>query len=258
MTAVEKARKLFPRGLYQPAGSFRFSADALLLGAFLNPEKGEERLLDLGAGCGIVAFMMLLRHRCLSAAGLDIQQELLEAAAANAENLGLGDRFKAIRADVFDESSLPENEFDIVLTNPPYKNPKQGRLPASVARRRALFEEQGGLAAFAKAAAVALKPAGRAGFILPASRLSDISKACAAAELAVSRIRPIHPRSNEPASLVLVEAAKGRKADANLLPPLIMHGENGEKNTLTREAMAFCPELKCNSGKDLSTPEHMP
>lgn len=246
--AVGKARGFFPRGLLQPAGSFRFSADALLLGAFLYPGDGDERLLDLGTGCGVIALMMLLRHERLFAAGLDVQGELLEAAMLNAKNLGVGDRFEAIEANVFENDNLPKDSFDIVLANPPYRNPKQGRLPASASRHKALFEEENGLEAFIKAAATALKPKGQFGIIFPAARLDDIFKACNTENLTVARVQPIQPRLAAPPSLVLVEAAKGQKAAAKLMPPLIMHEGGKDKTILTKEILTFCPELNCNSG----------
>ena len=40
-------------------------------------------------------------------------------------------------------------------------------------------------------------------------------------------ILPIHPRAGEPAHRVLLRAAKGSRAPARLLPPLVLHGAAG-------------------------------
>lgn len=94
------ARTRFPRGLVQPATGYRFSLDALLLASFARPRG--RRGIDLGCGCGAVALALLLR--CLEGAfsvrGVDLNPEMVEAARANAQLLGLADRFTAGIGDV--------------------------------------------------------------------------------------------------------------------------------------------------------------
>lgn len=92
--AILQARALFPRGLTQPEGSFRFSMDALLLAAFagkgLTGREGKTRdvgeiapdarampghgkplaFADLGAGCGVVGLALLLAHPVPMGTGL--------------------------------------------------------------------------------------------------------------------------------------------------------------------------------------------
>ena len=122
-TQQELARAFFPRGLLQPPESFRFSADALLLAAFLSPArafaiKGTRRndacsintamppsarpasLLDIGTGCGVVALAMLRRFPDLTCTGVDIQLPLVLAAQENAARLGFTGRFTALHADI--------------------------------------------------------------------------------------------------------------------------------------------------------------
>lgn len=95
----EQARSRFPSGLYQPPGSFRFSADALLLACFPELAPGM-RALDLGTGCGVAAFSLFFRMPDLYVTGVEMQPELILAAARNACSLGFGDRFIAILRDL--------------------------------------------------------------------------------------------------------------------------------------------------------------
>ena len=110
--AAAARRALFPRGLAQPAGGFRFGADTLLLSAFAAsslpsaPARGAKPLtgLDLGTGCGAASLgLLLLRPDLdLTLLGLDSGPEMVDAAGENARALGLDGRFRAELADVQD------------------------------------------------------------------------------------------------------------------------------------------------------------
>ncbi|MDR2893708.1 MAG: methyltransferase [Deltaproteobacteria bacterium] len=132
MLEHQKARDFFPRGLSQPPGSFRFSADALLLAAFaarlagelaagpvdrlsagkatgegygqaagLPPiDSGGRALLDLGCGCGVVGLGFMLLRPEYTALGLDLQPELILAARQNAALLGLEAGYRAREVDL--------------------------------------------------------------------------------------------------------------------------------------------------------------
>lgn len=93
------ARARFPRGLHQPAGSFRFSADALLLASFAGGTAARS-FADLGTGCGVVGLALLLGSSRLSGVGIEQDAALVNAARANAHRLGLSTRFTVHHADL--------------------------------------------------------------------------------------------------------------------------------------------------------------
>ena len=78
---------------------------------------GKCRILDLGTGTGAIALALLQEVRKAEAVGVDISQDALETATANARKLGLGDRFSARRGWWFENV---EGEFDVIVSNPPY------------------------------------------------------------------------------------------------------------------------------------------
>ena len=270
---IAMVRELFPRGLFQPEGSFRFSIDALLLARFCRPGN-KRRILDLGCGCGVVGLSVLLASEKAEVTGVDIQPALVDAARKNAESLGLSGHYTALCADMgelFTEPALPEARpeahpevrperggpgvsgppfspsrpaiYDLALANPPYRRLTQGRLPQEESRRLALFGDENTLALFCDAAARALKTRGCFCVIMDASRLADLALALGNARLGMRKILPVYPKEGEPACLVLVEAQKNCANDSVLLPGLVLYGAAG----LTAEALAFCPELACNS-----------
>jgi tRNA1(Val) A37 N6-methylase TrmN6 len=248
----------FPRGLIQPEGCFRFSADALLLAAFAAPGRNDALIADLGSGCGVVAFAVLLRHPQLRAIGFEREPVLVAAARGNASMLGLAERFSCIVGDLASVAPCPDRPglatplscgtdyaagtFDIVLANPPYHTCGCGREPILGLRRRALFDADP-LGIFCRAAFRLLRNKGRFYCVFPAARLTEISLALSAAGLGARRLRPVFPKEHAHASLVLLEARKNTRSDIRMEPPLVLHQGAGSGVRHTETALAFCPEL---------------
>ena len=231
---LEEARTMeerFPAGLEQPAGSFRFSSDVLLLADFALECALPEKALfaDLGTGCGVVALAALRRRLQWKGAGLEIQPELAAAAERNAAGLGLERRFRVVSGDVTDPSALrrlrtafedglrPERSesvvplFDAVFCNPPWRREGAGRLPPSDMRRTALFGTEGTFPAFFSAADAVLKSGGRLVVVSGADRTADVLSALPS-RLNPEHMRFVFTRRDAPAAFVLLEARKNGRA----------------------------------------------
>lgn len=224
--AVAAARAFFPRGLAQPARGFRFAVDALLLADFAGL-RGVARVADLGCGCGVVGLALLLRapDGPVKLTGLDNNPEMLACASENAARLGLGPRCRAMLADVATVRGHPElapESVDLVVCNPPYRQPGTGRRCPDPGRDAARFEAGATTADFARAAAYLLKNRRRACFIGLAERLDALLADLAAARLAPKRLRLVHPRAGAPARLVLAEAMKNGGPGLAVEPPLFL------------------------------------
>lgn len=257
---IALAREYFPRGLAQPEQSFRFSMDALLLAAYaarLRP--GWRRLADLGCGVGPVAFGLLLLDGAAggsntdrTALGLELQDELLEAARLNAARLGFESVFKAERADFM--SYAPggaAGTFDLVTANPPYRRIGEGRLPPSALRRAALFGGAELLASFVRAGRSLLAEGGVFCLVFPFRRLGELEALLASEGLSVFDALPVQARAEGEPGLVLAAArAEGGEYKARggqVQNPLILYeGASGGRERLTGEALSFCRFLACN------------
>lgn len=75
------------------------------------------RILDLGTGTGAIALALLKQVSQATALGVDISEDALATAAANAETEGLGSRFETCRSDWF---SAVQKKFHAIVANPPY------------------------------------------------------------------------------------------------------------------------------------------
>jgi tRNA1(Val) A37 N6-methylase TrmN6 len=234
----------FPCGLVQPEGSFRFSADALLLAAFA-PGEDVRRAADLGTGCGVVAFGLALRFPALACTGIDKESVLIATARANAQALGLGQRVAFAQGDLADKALLARlghESCELVSANPPYRVSGTGRRISSGIRRKALEAPRNALADFTRAAGFLLRHHGRFACVLPPARLGDVFAALRSARLEPRRLRCVHPRSGAKAGLVLVEARKNARPDLAIETPLILHSSAGGEK-FSPEALAFCPWL---------------
>lgn len=249
--SIDDARRLFPRGLRQPPEGFRFGADALLLASFAAALPGE-RVLDLGTGCGPAGLGLLLARNdaATTVLGLDKDPAMTEAANANAASLGFAARFAANRCDVRDIRDaplVPAQGFDLALANPPYRDPGSGRRAATPTRDAARFTTDGGLPAFAAAAAYALRTGGALALVHLAERLAHIVTTLGAAGLEVKRLLPVAARREAPARQILLLARRGGKPGLRLDPPLALYEGTGEATRLTEAALLFCPFLACNA-----------
>ena len=83
-----------------------------------------------------------------------------------------------------------------------------------------------------------LAPGGRAAFVYPAARLPLLLAAADGAGLRPLRARFVHPRAEEPANRVLVEAVKGARGPLVVEPPLVLRDAAG----YTREAARILGE----------------
>ena len=251
-TSPLAARGAFPRGLAQPETGFRFGSDALLLASFAAGLPGT-RVLDCGTGCGPAGLGLLLARNdaATTVLGLDKEPAMVAAARENAARLGLADRFIvrecdlcAIRQDV----SIAAESFDLVLANPPYRHPASGRRPTDAGRDAARFETGGGLAAFAAAAAYAVKNQGLLACIFLAERLAHVVTTLAANRLEIKRLQPVAARAEAPANQLLILARKNGRPGLCLEAPLVLYEGHGEATRLTQAALSFSPFLACNAG----------
>ncbi|MDR3175187.1 MAG: methyltransferase [Desulfovibrio sp.] len=248
--SATEARALFPRGLMQAENAFRFSCEPLLLAAFAHLKSGG-RLLDLGTGCGAAALAALCLEPSLRAVGVEIQAESAQAAEYNAAALGFADAFRVINADL-GEAGLFEriaaHSFDLALANPPYRQPEKGRLPKSLSRRIALFEESGGLDIFCRTAYKSLTDSGRFSILYPAARSDELAGALERTGLVPLRKLFLRARPEKEAGLVLTEAgiAGNTRENGPREDTLVLHAAKGG---FSPEALAFCPFLACNAGQ---------
>jgi len=227
----------FHRGrfhLLQPADKgHRAGLDAMLLAAAV-PGTFSGLLADLGSGAGAAG--LAVASRCPASQILLVERsaEMVDCALqsiALTQNANLAGRISVLQADVEATgrarvaAGLDDNRFNFVIMNPPFNGPRDRPSPDSL-RRDAHVMTDGLLEAWIRtAAAIATANAGFA-IIARAESLGDILAACSG-RFGAAEIRPIHPRPNAAAIRVVVRARKGARGMLKLMPPLMLHAEEG-------------------------------
>jgi tRNA1Val (adenine37-N6)-methyltransferase len=221
----------------QPRHGYRFSIDSLLLGRFVRMRKGA-RLLELGAGCGVISLILAALWHPREVVALEIQSDLAALAQRNATLNQLA-TIKVIHADLRTHrvAGLTPASFDLVVANPPYRALRTGRESPNPARRLARGESNATLAQFVEAAKRYAASAGKVAFVFDASRTAELLRCLSAQALEPKRIRFVHARANAAATTILVEARKGGGIETLIEPPLVLYDRPGIYSDEARELM---------------------
>lgn len=185
-----------PLALSQPRAGYRYSVDALLLAAFAL-ELAPQRWLDIGTGCGVVAFYL---GRCLpNARGVAVERQgaLMQHARLNLAGLPV----LPILGDVRHFPWRPAS-FDTVVCNPPYYLPGHGKVkkdPVAAMARHAFY---GTVEDFAAASCAALQPDGRFCGVLPADVFARLQPRFTAQGWHIEQILSVSPFVGTAANLI--------------------------------------------------------
>lgn len=207
--------------LFQKREAYRFSIDPILLANFVRLKK-HERILDIGTGCGIIPLYMSARYPDSTFTGIEIQKELFDLAVKNLRANG-AQNVRFLRGDVRTAAGELDAPFHVIVSNPPYVKKDTGRMSPQQSRRVARSEVLLSLESLCAAASSLLYTKGRLYLIYPAQRLADLVAMARAHALEPRRLRLIHPRSSEPANLLLIECLKGGGAELTVEKPLCIY-----------------------------------
>lgn len=216
----------------EPLGAFtitvdeahRFGTDALLLAHFAAP-RGNERVCDLGTGCGILPLLFMQqatppRH----VTGLELQPTAVALFARSVEKNGLEKLVTAQQADLRDLDALPVAAFDRVTCNPPYFPKDSGQTSRTEAAQLARHEGVGcTLGEVTRAAARLLRYGGTFCLCHRPERLADVVTALREAGLEPKKLCLVQNSADKAPWLLLCEAKKGGKAGLTVLPNLVLY-----------------------------------
>jgi len=226
----------------QPTAGYRAGIDAVLLAAAAPLRAGRrQRVLDVGAGVGVVGLSVARRAERATVTLVEKEPALAELARRNIERNGLAERARVVVADVSRrledlEALAGEAEsFDHVLANPPYNPEGAGTVSAEALRAAANVMPGGNLARWARFMAAMARPGGTATMIHRADAVGEVLTAFAGRFGGIV-VFPLYPRAGKSAIRVLVQGVKGSGAPLELRPGLVLH-EAGNRFTPLAEAI---------------------
>ncbi len=224
--------------LLQPKSGHRAGLDAVVLAASVEVA-GPAKVLDAGAGSGIVGLALAARVPEISVTGVEIEPELASLANENALRNGLADRVRVVCADLtalhaaLEAHGLARESFDIIVSNPPYLEAAASRASPFPLQARASTMPEAGLDRWARCFATLARADAMLTLIHRADQLKVILDALDG-RFGGLQIWPLHPRTGEAAHRLLIRGHKGSRAPMQLLPGLVLH----------RAAGTFAPEVE--------------
>jgi len=216
--------------IYQSRTGYRFSVDALLLYDFVNLQK-VNGIADLGSGSGIVGILLAKKYPDAEVALFEVQNNLAMLAEKNIVLNSLEDRVKVIKADIREIKNVGASpialSFDLVVSNPPFRILKSGRISTEEERAIARHEIKLKLHELVNAASYLLKAKGRFCIVYHPQRLSELMELLKKKDLEPKRLRFVYSHFLSEAKMVLLESVKGGRMGMKVDKPLYIYKEDG-------------------------------
>ncbi len=213
--------------LYQNRKGYRFSVDALLLYSFVNV-KNAGNIIDLGAGSGVIGLLLAKKYTGAKVLLLELQESLFRLAERNIGINNLQENVHAILSDIKDvRQVVAPQSYDVIVSNPPFRKPKSGRISAGEEKAIARHEMRLNLDDLADAASYLLKARGRFFMIFHPERILEVADALRLKRLEPKRIRFVYNDAGAESRIVMIEAVKGGSAGLKIDNPLYIYDKNG-------------------------------
>ncbi|RTY91372.1 tRNA1(Val) (adenine(37)-N6)-methyltransferase [Flavobacterium sp. GT3R68] len=100
--------------------AMKIGTDGVLLGAWTPLENNPNSILDIGTGTGLIALMLAQRSFAEQIDALEIDEDAYEQAVDNFEKSPWNDRLFCFHAGLDEFVEEPEDEYDLIVSNPPF------------------------------------------------------------------------------------------------------------------------------------------
>ncbi len=212
--------------LIQKKKGFRFGTDAVLLAHFAK-DIVSDRTLDLCTGSGIVPILLSHKSKAKEICGVEIQQEVFDAAKRSVEANGLSGKVSLYLEDLKNCTDIfPKRSFSLVTCNPPYIAGGSGIKCPDNSKFIARHEVMCTLDDVVRAAETMLKDGGHFCMVHRPSRLADVIEAMRKYHIEPKRLRFVHPHINDEPALFLIDGLRRGGNELRVLPPLILYDKD--------------------------------
>lgn len=204
-----------------------FGTDAVLLSNFAKAKKSD-KAVDLGTGCGIIAFLMLRDGNCQTSYGVDISREAIELAKKTKEEYNFVN-FTPVLSDLNDlKGKVPFGCNTLVTCNPPYKAPGAGLKNPDSVKSVARHEVECTLEDIIAVGAKLLQTGGRLCMCQRPERLAELMAIMRTYKVEPKRLRLVCKCAGQSPWLVLVEGRRCGNTGLTIEPTLYV--EDGKGN----------------------------
>ncbi len=189
----------------------KVGTDGVLLGAWAGLRPADRRILDIGAGTGLIALMMAQRAPEARITGVDVED--VAQARENAAASPWGGRVAFEQCPV--QEFAPDERFDLIVSNPPFfvdslTCPDEGRTTARHAVRLPFDQLRDAVVRL-------LAGGGRFAVILPTDEARRFTAVCRGF-LALTRCTGVRTTPRRPVKRMLMEFAREKDCAASPAP----------------------------------------
>ena len=225
----------------QISSAHGFGTDAVLLADFANPKRND-KIFDLGTGCGIIPMLFFRDNKGASITGVELQRQGYLQAVESVKKSNAGKTVTIINHDLRELNSvLTHGSADVVTMNPPYKAPNTGIISSEKSAEIARHETECTLEDICKCASHLLNFGGKLCLCNRPERLCDTITAMKNNNIEPKRLRFVVKNAESKPWLFLIEGKKGSKPFLDVKNSLIMYDGNGE---LSQEVLKIYGKYK--------------
>ncbi len=170
--------------------AMKVGTDGVLLGAWTPIENQPFSILDIGAGTGILSLMLAQRSNAAQIDALEIDENAFEQCVENFENSPWSDRLYCYHAGLDEFMEEPEDEYDLIVSNPPFYS--EDYKTESEQRDMARFQDALPFEDLIEAASVLLSDNGIFAVIIPyneEAKFIGIAKECNLFPFRITRVK---------------------------------------------------------------------
>jgi tRNA1Val (adenine37-N6)-methyltransferase len=161
--------------------AMKIGTDAVILGAWCPINNHPFSILDIGAGTGILSLMLAQRSNAAQIDAVEIDDEAYEQCVENFESSPWRDRLFCFHAGLDEFLDEPEDEYDLIISNPPFYS--ENHKTDSAQRDLARFQEAMPFEDLIEAADLLLSENGIFSIIIPFAEEEKFINLCAQVEL---------------------------------------------------------------------------
>jgi tRNA1Val (adenine37-N6)-methyltransferase len=165
----------------QEKSAMKIGTDAVLLGAWCPIDNNPFSILDIGAGTGILSLMLAQRTNAKQIDAIEIEETAYEECVENFENSPWSDRLYCYHAGLDEFVDDPEDEYDLIISNPPFYS--EDFKTQNLTRDLARFQDAMPFEELVEAADLLLSENGIFAVVVPYKEEAHFIELCADVEL---------------------------------------------------------------------------
>jgi tRNA1Val (adenine37-N6)-methyltransferase len=217
----------------QKQEGFKFSVDSVYLAWFVN-EHTESKIIDIGSGSGVISALLAKLKGYQHITALEMQGEMYECLKCTVSESKISTQVTAIQADVREYE--PENRYDAIVCNPPYRDVSSGRIPADKVKLNAKFTTTMCAEDVFCFGSKYLKTGGSIYLSYCTDRLADLFESGIKHGFEAKTIMPIYPDIDMKPKITLMRFTKGGGRELSIEKPYFIK-INGQQTEQDKKIM---------------------